>query len=446
MEGCGNGDFMDKKYFLCPDGKGHFCHICDLQPLYSPGDALPGQDSANTPTADSHLQQLVQQKKDLVQQSVSQQAKIEQLTKELFLLQQNQKDMETALSERLRSKQHKVSQLHDQLASISAEKQNTLTLLQQKTQESKRLQEETTRHVAEIAHLQRQKNAEVTRLQEEVQQLQSRVEQQPKLGSDSDISFWLVSHNEVHFTTQVLGKGSYGSVAVGSFRGQSVAVKELHSSIRSPYYDELLRREISLMAKIRHPNLLLFIAAVLDKPGHSDPIIITELLDTNLRTAYQDGQLANNRVRLFILRDVAAALNYLHLQREPIIHRDVSSANVLLQALPDNKWRGKLSDFGSANIVQYASTPGPGNRQYTAPEVLKEEKQSTKMDVYSYGKLLCEIFTNQFPDPRAFPSMMQSMARNWPLMHRIVSSCVEHDPTKRPAMNSIVDQLNSLTK
>ena len=121
MEGCGNGDFMDKKYFLCPDGKGHFCHICDLQPLYSPGDALPGQDSANTPTADSHLQQLVQQKKDLVQQSVSQQAKIEQLTKELFLLQQNQKDMETALSERLRSKQHKVSQLHEACINICRE-------------------------------------------------------------------------------------------------------------------------------------------------------------------------------------------------------------------------------------------------------------------------------------------------------------------------------------
>ena len=87
------------------------------------------------------------------------------------------------------------------------------------------------------------------------------------------------------------------------------------------------------MAKVRHPNLLLFIAAVLDMPNRSDPIIITELLDTDLRKAYQNNQLANNRVRLFILRDVAAALNYLHLQREPIIHRDVSSANVLLQAL-----------------------------------------------------------------------------------------------------------------
>ena len=288
---------------------------------------------------------------------------------------------------------------------------------------------------------------EVIRLQEEVRQLQSRVEQQPKLGTDSDISFWLVSHDEVTRTTgQVLGKGGWGSVIVGSFRGKKVAIKELHSSIRSPYYDELLRREISLMAKVRHPNLLLFIAAVLDMPNRSDSIIITELLDTDLRKAYQNNQLANNRVRLFILRDVAAALNYLHLQHEPIIHRDVSSANVLLQALPDNWWRGKLSDFGSANIVQYASTPGPGNRQYMAPEVFKEEKQSTKMDVYSHGKLFCEVFTSQFPDPQAFPSMLQSMACSWPLIYKIITRCVEHDPVNRPAMSSIVDQLNVFTQ
>ena len=117
-----------------------------------------------------------------------------------------------------------------------------------------------------------------------------------------------------HYTLYTIHRHTIHS-ALG--RGQSVAVKELHSSIRSPYYDKLLRHEISLMAKIRHPNLLLFIAAVLDKPGHSDPIIITELLDTDLRSAYQKGKLAYNRVRLFVLRDVAAALNYLHLQREP---------------------------------------------------------------------------------------------------------------------------------
>ena len=417
----------------------------------------------SSPT-DSQFQKLVQEKEVLIQQSVLQQDEIKRLTEEFL---RDKRDLEAALSEQ----KQMMFQTQEQLALTTARKQDVLTQLQRKTLESQHLQEENNylrqnnarlhdEKNAEIARLQREvaqcnhqlthirdeKDAEIAHLQTGVSQLRSRVEQQPKLGEDSDINFWLVSHSEVHFTSQVLGRGSYGSVAVGSFRGQSVAVKELHSSIRSPYYDKLLRREISLMAKIRHPNLLLFVAAVIDKPGHSDPIIITELLDTDLRSAYQKGKLANNRVRLFILRDVAAALNYLHLQREPIVHRDVSSANVLLQALPDNKWRGKLSDFGSANIVQYASTAGPGNCQYTAPEVLRGEKQSTKMDVYSYGMLFCEIFTNQFPDPEAIPSMLDSMARSWPLMHRIVSSCIEHDPIKRPTMNSIVDQLNTFTK
>ena len=396
-----------------------------------------------------------QEKEALIQ---SQRDEIKRLTEEF------RRDKEAALSEQKRMMSH-------QLAMVTAEKQDVLTQLQQKALESQylkeenaylqqdnarlrdeketeiaRLQREIAQHNRQLTHLRDEKDMENARFQREIAQLQSRVEQNPKLGDDSDISFWLVSHSEVNFTRQELGRGSYGSVAKGSFRGQSVAVKELHSSIISPYYDELVHREISLMAKMRHPNLLLFIAAVLDKPGHSDPIIITELLDTDLRSAYQKGKLANNRVRLFILRDVAAALNYLHLQREPIVHRDVSSANVLLQALPDNKWRGKLSDFGSANIVQYASTAGPGNRQYTAPEVLRGEKQSTKMDVYSYGMLFCEIFTNQFPDPRAFPSMLDSMGRSWPLMHRIVSSCIDHEPIKRPTMDSIVDQLNTFTK
>ena len=341
----------------------------------------------------------------------------------------------------------RVSQLQDELFTMT---ETNDQIIYQKTQENSLLEEQITQLCETNRRLQGDNDhqkREVIRLQEEVRQLQSRVEQQPKLGTDSDISFWLVSHDEVTRTTgQVLGKGGWGSVIVGSFRGKKVAIKELHSSIRSPYYDELLRREISLMAKVRHPNLLLFIAAVLDMPHRSDSIIITELLDIDLRKAYQNNHLANNRVRISILRDVAAALNYLHLQREPIIHRDVSSANVLLQALPDNWWRGKLSDFGSANIVQYASTPGPGNRQYMAPEVLKEEKQSTKMDVYSYGKLFCEVFTSQFPDPQAFPSMLQSMAHSWPLMHKIIIRCVEHNPVNRPTMSSIVDQLNVFTQ
>ena len=343
--------------------------------------------------------------------------------------------------------------LHQQNAHLQQDNdylQQVVTCLQQEIthlqQDNGHLKQENIRHQQSITQLQQDHQQEITQLQQVTRQLQSRLDQQPKLGSDTDISFWVVSHNEVRPTGQVLGEGGWGRVVVGSFRGQDVAMKQLHSIISSSdYYRDLLRREISLMAKVRHPNLLLFMAAVLDSPSNT-PIIITELMDTNLRQAYHNAQLTNNGVRLSILRDVSAALNYLHLQPNPIIHRDVSSANVLLLALPNNKWRGKLSDFGSANLVQHASTLGPGAVMYAAPEVLRGEQQSTKMDTFSFGKLLCEVFTNRLPDPGAFPSMLQSMAKDWPLMHQLISSCVQQDPNKRPAMSYIVGQLNLFTK
>ena len=349
----------------------------------------------------------------------------------------------TRLQKEVTSLQQENVHLKQDIASQTQIHHQEVTRLKQ---ENNSLKQDCINHQQDYALLTQNHKQEITRLHEEARQLQSRLDQQPKLGSDTDISFWVVSHNEVRPTGQVLGEGGWGRVVVGSFRGQDVAIKQLHSSISSSdYYRDLLRREISLMAKVRHPNLLLFMAAVFDSPSNT-PLIITELMDTNLRQAYLNAQLTNNGIKLSILRDVSNALNYLHLQSNPIIHRDVSSSNVLLLALPNNKWRGKLSDFGSANLVQHASTPAPGAAMYTAPEVFKGEQQTTKMDVFSFGKLLCEVLSNSLPDPGAFPSMLQSMAKDWPQMYQLISSCVQHDPNKRPAMTYIVDQVNHFTK
>ena len=361
-----------------------------------------------------------------------------------------EKDTNTVLHQQITHLQQDNTRLQKEVTSLQQEtvhlKQDNASQTQIHQQEIILLKEDNGRLQKDNARLTQNHEQEITHLQKEARQLQSRLDQQPKLGSDTDISFWVVSHNEVRSTGQVLGEGGWGRVVVGSFQGQDVAMKQLHSIISSSdYYRVLLRREISLMAKVRHPNLLLFIAAVLDSPSNS-PIIITEIMDTDLRQAYHNAQLTNNGVKLSILRDVSAALNYLHLLSSPIIHRDVNSANVLLLALPNNKWRGKLSDFGSANLLQHASTPGPGAAMYTAPEVFKEEQQTTKMDVFSFGKLLCEVLSNHLPDPGAFPSMLQSMAKDWPLMHQLTTSCVQQNPNKRPAMSYIVDQLNHFTK
>ena len=149
-------------------------------------------------------------------------------------------------------------------------------------------------------------------------------------------------------------EGGWGVIRVGVFREQRVAVKQLHEVIVSENNLAVMNREINTMSKLRHPNLLLFIGAVLNHPS-KNPLIITEIMDTSLRQAYEKGQLTDKSTKLSVLRDTAAGLNYLHCHPDEIIHRDVSSANVLLESRGPNKWRTKLSaDFGSANVAPKA--------------------------------------------------------------------------------------------
>ena len=102
-----------------------------------------------------------------------------------------------------------------------------------------------------------------------------------------------------------------------------------------------------------------------------------------------------------IAMDVVKALNYMymHLMKpDAIIHRDVSSGNVLLERLGADWWKAKLSDFGAFNFARLIKTAGPGNFIYSAPESLDPKLQSPQMDVFSYGILLLEMSHGHFPD------------------------------------------------
>ena len=281
------------------------------------------------------------------------------------------------------------------------------------------------------------------------QGLTSRIENAAALLRGECMELWEVPRTAVQVSQTILGTGGWGYVAKGTFRGQAVAVKFLHQGILSPQNKWRVRREISIMSQLRHPNLLLLIGAVLTSEEEG-PLIITELLDTSLRSEYMKNSLGEES-KMSVLRDVASALTYLHSHpHSPIIHRDVSSSNVLLEAIRcGRQWKAKLSDFGSANLCHLATTPAEGAAVYAAPEVSTEHrsKQTAKVDVYSFGVLMCEVCLCRFPPERQhFPETLSNVRLKYPKMFDLSLTCTNQTPQDRPEMEAVLQTIDQLIR
>ena len=265
-----------------------------------------------------------------------------------------------------------------------------------------------------------------------------------------DISPWKVSRSDVSIVSEI-GVGAWGVVAKGTYNGQQVAIKYPHQLILNEDTLKRLERETELMTQVRHPNLIRIVAAVFDEQCYqlrAPPMIVTELLDMNLRQCYEQRRLIPSS-KIPIFQDVAYGLHYLHDRREPIIHRDVSAPNVLLQGLLGGMWRAKVSDFGSANLARLSRTAGEGAIVYTAPEAFpqtdpeaRRKPHTVKIDVYSYGILLCEVTTGTFPDPEQYLDMLEQIKHQSIHMYRLIVSCTKQNPDKRPTMACVLDSLS----
>ena len=210
---------------------------------------------------------------------------------------------------------------------------------------------------------------------------------------------WKVNLEKVDFLIHEVDRGGSGEVIEGRLH---VVIKRLYPIILSPVNVIGLMKEMQMLALLRHPNVLQFVAAVFDREV---PYIITELLDTNLRSGYEKKMVvAEHYIRIF--QDTARALDYLHQRYDPIIHLDVSSANVLLKCLPKRTWMAN--------------------------------------DVYSYGIVLCEVATCTFPEEDKFTPMRAQVELEWPDLCRLINSCIAVDPEKRPTMGNILDTLEKL--
>ena len=250
---------------------------------------------------------------------------------------------------------------------------------------------------------------------------------------------WVVQRNEIELSEEELGTGGWASVRVAHFRGQRVAAKCLHHQIISAHNIRLFTREMNMAAQARHPNLLQFIGATMD----NTPIILTELMPTSLRRILEQGIHLTRRQILSIASDVARGLNYLHLVTpDPIIHRDVSSANVLLEVHGEGNYKAKVSDYGSANFVRYTATAGPGNPLYSAPEAHDPKRHSPKMDVYSFGLLLVEMCSGELFDDHE--ELIRTRIHDWPEIVRVIRLCIRPEPDRRSTMTQVLTELSQL--
>ena len=208
------------------------------------------------------------------------------------------------------------------------------------------------------------------------------------------------------YSEETLGVGSYGKVCKAK-RGQlPCAAKLLHDTMfgtNDPGISKFIERfeqECQFLKAIKHPNIVQFLDSFRD-PRSRRLVLLMELMDESLtRFLEQSAGPLPYHTQLNICHDVALALAYLH--SNDIIHRDLSSNNVLLIGEGS---RAKVTDFGMSkfegmNPRMTPLTMCPGTTAYMPPEALvTPPRYSNRLDCFSHGVLTIQIVTRQFPNP-----------------------------------------------
>ena len=205
------------------------------------------------------------------------------------------------------------------------------------------------------------------------------------------------------YDKEVLGIGSYGKVCKAKCGQLPCAAKLLHDTLfqdNDPGTRNLVTKflqECQFLSTIKHPNIVQYLGTVTD-PQSRRPVLLMELMDESLTKFLErsTGPLPYHS-QLNICHDVALALAYLH--SNAIIHRDLSSNNVLLIGEGS---RAKVTDFGMSKLMDMnpRMTPVPGTPAYMPPEALVSPPHySSKLDCFSHGVLTLQIITGNFPNP-----------------------------------------------
>ena len=213
--------------------------------------------------------------------------------------------------------------------------------------------------------------------------------------------------DNIHLEKQI-GKGANGRILEAKWERITVAVKEIHSilinEVSEPEFQAFKNsflRECEQSSRLHHPNIVRFFG-IYYPPGARVPSLVMERLHCSLTNLLERYPLLPIETKLSIIHDVALGLRYLHTRTPIIIHRDLSSNNVLIS----KGMEGKIGDLGTARLVdptrQSQMTKAPGTVDFMPPEALAASgsvKYERELDVFSFGCVTLHTLSHQWPTP-----------------------------------------------
>ena len=250
--------------------------------------------------------------------------------------------------------------------------------------------------------------------------------------------------------TSSLGVGSYGAVYRPLCDELPCAAKILHPTLfetNDPGTQKIMERfeqVCQFLSGVRHPHIVQYLGVSRD-PESGLPVLLMELMDSSLtRFLEQTEEPLPFHTQVDICHGIALALTYLH--SNGIVHRDLSSNNVLLIG-PGN--RAKVTDFGMSKLSDTnprmtPMTMCPGTLAYMPPEALKEPPvYSKKLDCFSFGVLGVQTITRQFPEVERRQSHIDLVDPAHPLLP-IVLDCLKDRDRERPSAQELCNRLAAL--
>ncbi|XP_004951339.1 serine/threonine-protein kinase EDR1 isoform X3 [Setaria italica] len=256
---------------------------------------------------------------------------------------------------------------------------------------------------------------------------------------------WCIEFSEITVGIRV-GVGFFGEVFRGLWNGTDVAIKVFLEQDLTPENMKDFCNEISILSRVRHPNVILFLGACM-KPPHLS--LVTEYMELGSLYSLIHSKMHKIKLhwkrRLKMLRDICRGLMCMH--RLKIVHRDLKSANCLV----NKYWTVKICDFGLSRIMSDSSmddNSSAGTPEWMAPELIRNEPFTEKCDIFSFGVIMWELCTlsrpwEGIPPVQIVYSVANDGARleipDGPLGSLIADCWAE--PERRPSCQEILTRL-----